>query len=209
MFSLQALIGYRGRIFDVLDSSAANACHAARAANALANAYGHAASLSDFDTTRQRATELARETTRKLMHSFTLALDREDVEAINSALYDIPKTIDRFARRYSIVAKNVQAIDFARHTALLVRCAEIDADMIRNLRQRGKIARISELNDQLRVLESQSDELLAKPYGDLYLNAPDAKLVLFIKDLFEILEKAIDQCRAVGQAVYAAALKNS
>lgn len=209
MFSLQALIGHRGRIFDLLDSSAANACHAARAANALANAYGHAASLSDFGTTRQRATELAREITRKLMHSFTLALDRKDVEAISSALYDIPKTIDRFARRYSVVAKNVQAIDFARHTELLVRCAEIDADMIRNLRRRGRIAQISELNDQLRVLESQSDELLAEPYGDLYLNAPDAKLVPFIKDLFEILEKAIDQCRAVGQAVYAAALKNS
>jgi hypothetical protein len=46
------------------------------------------------------------------VNTFVTALDREDIEALNSALYKIPKTIEKFAERYEIVADRLDRCGF-------------------------------------------------------------------------------------------------
>lgn len=43
----------------------------------------------------------------------------------------------------------------------------------------------------------------------LYHGTADARAVVFWKDIYELLEKAIDRCRDAGYVVFHVALKNS
>jgi uncharacterized protein Yka (UPF0111/DUF47 family) len=64
------------------------------------------------------------------------------------------------------------------------------------------------LNDRLQSIESEADRLMLELYRDLY-NSDDALKFMLRRDLFEILEKAIDRCRDVGNVIYHVVLKNS
>ena len=51
--------------------------------------------------------------------------------------------------------------------------------------------------------------LILSLYQDLFTNERDVSRLLLRKDLFELLEKAIDRCRDAGNVIYAIVLKNS
>ena len=60
-----------------------------------------------------------------------------------------------------------------------------------------------------RELNNEADRLILELFRDMYRNEADPVRFLLRKDLFEILEKAIDRCRDAGNVVYAIVLKNS
>ena len=68
---------------------------------------------------------------------------------------------------------------------------------------------MSALNDRMQAIESEADRLMLELYRDLYRKERAATELLLRKDLFELLEKAIDRCRDVGNTVYHIVLKNS
>jgi uncharacterized protein Yka (UPF0111/DUF47 family) len=65
------------------------------------------------------------------------------------------------------------------------------------------------LNDRMQAIESEADRLILSLYGDLFSTESNASRLLLRKDLFELLEKAIDRCRDAGNVIYAIVLKNS
>ena len=72
-----------------------------------------------------------------------------------------------------------------------------------------KLESMKDLNDRLQAIENEADRLILELYRDMYRNESDPVRFLLRKDLFEILEKAIDRCRDAGNVVYAIVLKNS
>src|SRR5699024_5729306 len=137
------------------------------------------------------------------------ALDREDIEAMNSALYRIPKTVEKFAERYVLVAKRLGDVDFSQRTGILVNSAEVVAEMVLELRNGLHIEPMRNLRWRLQALEAEADKLLLEPYRGFYLDTDDPMRAILTKDLFEIIEKAIDMCRDVGNTIYSIVLKNS
>jgi hypothetical protein len=143
------------------------------------------------------------------VNTFVTALDREDIEALNSALYKIPKTVEKFAERYEIVAVRLQGVDFAQRALVLERSTTVVSEMIGELRRGLRIDPVKKLQDRLQTLESEGDRMLLAPYRTLYVEGNDAMKAMLAKDLFELLEKAIDKCRDVGNIVYSIVLKHS
>ncbi|MGH8183469.1 MAG: DUF47 domain-containing protein [Rhodanobacteraceae bacterium] len=209
MFSLQTMFGKGDRFYTLLESSAGAARDAAKALQALLDAHGEPMLLDSFRAARRREKELAGQISEALINTFVTALDREDIEAMSSALYRIPKTIEKFAERYVIVAKRVEGIDFASRGGLLMSATEGVAEMVSELRNGMSIGRMRKLQDRLQATESEADRLLLEPYRDLYLGSDDPIRMMLVKDLFELLEKAIDRCRDVGNVIYSIVLKNS
>ena len=58
-----------------------------------------------------------------LVDSFITPIEREDIEALGSALYKIPKQVEKFADRYSLAAQHLDGIDFAPRAAMLEQAA--------------------------------------------------------------------------------------
>lgn len=210
MFSLQRILGRKDRIFELLQASAEAARDAAHAVDQLMRASAQTTtSMATFGAARRHEKELAAQLSEALINTFVTPLDREDIEAINACLYRIPKSIEKFAARHTLVAPRLQGLDFSPRTALLLSCADIVVAMVAELRQGLRIEPMRRLQTQLQALEAEADQLLLEPYGSLYLHASDPIRVLLAKDLFETIEKAIDACRDVGNVIYSIVLKNS
>jgi hypothetical protein len=208
MFSLQTIFGKGDKFYGLLEQSAATACESAQAMHELLSKRDRGAVMAAFAATRAREKALAAQISEGLVNTFVTALDREDIESLNSSLYKIPKTIEKFAERYEIVCARVEGVDFAQRAEVLLRSSEVVVEMVQELR-RLRIDRVKKLQDRLQALESEGDRMLLAPYRTLYVEGNDAMRAMLAKDLFELIEKAIDKCRDVGNVVYSIVLKNS
>ncbi len=209
MFSLQTMFGKGDRFYGLLEQSAEAVRESATALHELVTHPDTAPVMASFNASRAREKALAAQISAELINTFVTALDREDIEALNSALYKIPKTVEKFAERYAIVIDRVAGVDFAQRSQLLQRSAEVVQQMIGELRGGLHIGPIKKLQDKLQALESEADRMLLASYRTLYAEGADPLRTMLAKDLFELLEKAIDKCRDVGNVVYSIVLKNS
>lgn len=209
MFSLQTIFGKGDKFYGLLEQSAEAARESARALHQMLANTERAPVMADFAGARAREKALAAQISEELINTFVTALDREDIEALNSALYKIPKTVEKFAERYSIVAGRVADVNFAQRARVLEESSSVVVEMIGELRRGLRIDPVKKLQDRLQALESEGDRMLLAPYRTLYVEGDDAMKAMLAKDLFELIEKAIDKCRDVGNIVYSIVLKNS
>ena len=209
MFSLQTIFGKGDKFYGLLEQSAATVCESAKALHELLTQPDKGPVMAAFTATRAREKALAAQISEELVNTFVTALDREDIEALNSSLYKIPKSIEKFAERYEIVSDRLVGVDFAQRALVLQRSSEVVAEMIGELRRGLRIDPVKKLQDRLQALESEGDRMLLAPYRTLYIEGGDVMRAMLAKDLFELIEKAIDKCRDVGNIVYSIVLKNS
>lgn len=208
MFSLQTIFGKGDRFYGLLEAAADAAVLSAGALRKLVKERGNEASLAEFKIARQREKEISDQISRELVDTFVTALEREDIEALGSAIYRIPKTIEKFADRFVLAGDKLAQIEFGPRAAMLEEATQIVAEMVRGLRKL-KIEPMKALYDRLRNVEGEADRLILEMYRDLYSGKYDGLQVLLIKDFFELLEKAIDRCREAGVVTYQIVLKNS
>jgi uncharacterized protein Yka (UPF0111/DUF47 family) len=209
MFSLQTIFGKGDKFYGLLEQSAATVSDSAKALHELLTKPEKGAVMAAFVASRARGKALASQISEGLVNTFVTALDREDIEALNSALYKIPKSIEKFAERYEIVAERLQGVDFAQRALVLRRSSEVVVEMIGELRRGLRIDPVKKLQDRLQALETEGDRMLVEAYRTLYVENSDPMRAMLAKDLFELIEKAIDKCRDVGNIVYSIVLKNS
>ena len=141
-------------------------------------------------------------------NSFITPIEREDIEALGSALYKIPKQVEKFADRYSLAIQHLQGIDFAPRAAMLEQASAVVVEMVRQL-PALRLEPMKQLSDRLRAIENEADRLMLELYRDIYSGKLDHLQMFLLKEFFEILEKAIDRCREAGVVAYEIVLKNS
>jgi uncharacterized protein Yka (UPF0111/DUF47 family) len=209
MFSLQTIFGKGDKFYGLLEASAEAARESATALVQMFRSLPQAPSLDEFMLARKREKALTAQISQELVNTFVTALDREDIEALSAALNKITKAISKFAERYSLAADRLGDIDFATRAALLEKAAEVIKQMVGQLRKGMNLEAMTTLNDRMQAIESEADRLLLELYRDLYGGRHEPIRILLLKDLFELLEKAIDRCRDAGNVAYQIVLKNS
>jgi len=209
MFSLQTIFGKGDKFYGLLEASAAAARESTRALVELLAASPAQRSLEKFKLARQREKNLAAQISQELVNTFVTALEREDIDALSSALYKIPKIVEKFAERYTLAAERLADVDFTSRAVMLERAAEVIEQMIGLLRAGMNIDTSKALNDKMQAIEAEADRLILELYRDTYARETDPMRYLILKDLFELLEKAIDRCRDAGNVVHQVVLKNS
>jgi uncharacterized protein len=196
MFSLQTIFGKGDKFYGLLESSAAACTESARALREMIGSPVPQRSLERFKVARQRSKDLNAQIGRELVNTFVTALEREDIDALNDALYRIPKIVEKFAERYMIAAARIGEVDFIE-------------EMVGQLRKGLNLESTKALNDKMQAIENEADRLILEWYRDSYSRETDSMRYLILKDLFEILERAIDRCRDAGNVIHQIVLKNS
>jgi uncharacterized protein Yka (UPF0111/DUF47 family) len=209
MFSLQTIFGKGDKFYGLLEASADAARQSTRALIALLNAPVSTRSLDEFRVARRREKELFAQISEALVDTFVTALEREDIEALSGALYKIPKTVEKFAERYVLFSDRLADVDFASRAAMLEKAADVIVQMTSQLRRGHQLDVMRDLNERMQSIESEADRLILELYRDLFTSERDPAKMLLRKDLFELLEKAIDRCRDAGNVIYQIVLKNS
>ena len=209
MFSLQTIFGQGNQFYTLLEEAAVAAHDSAKALHAmLRDGSDRQPALDAFKLARLRERETSDKISQALVDSFITPIEREDIEALGSALYKIPKQIEKFADRYSLATQHLEHIDFAPRAAMLEQASGVVVEMVKQLRHL-KLEPMKALNDKLRTLENEADRLMLELYRDIYSGRLDHLQMFLLKEFFEILEKAIDRCREAGVVAYEIVLKNS
>ncbi|KRA15440.1 DUF47 family protein [Lysobacter sp. CCNWLW3] len=208
MFSLQTIFGSGQQFYTLLDEAAQAAYDSTKALHAMMKAADRQPALDAFKLARQRERATSDKISHALVDSFITPIEREDIESLGSALYKIPKQVEKFADRYSLAIQHLDGIDFAPRAAMLEQAAAVVVEMVHDL-QKMNIDRMTELNEKLRSLENEADRLMLELYRDIYSGRLDNLQMFLLKEFFEILEKAIDRCREAGVVAYQIVLKNS
>jgi uncharacterized protein Yka (UPF0111/DUF47 family) len=197
MFSLQTIFGSGKQFYTLLDEAAQAAQDSSKALHAMLREADRQPALDAFKLARLRERAASDKISQALVDSFMTPIEREDIEALGSALYKIPKQIEKFADRYSLATQHLEHIDFAPRAAMLEQAASVVVEMVGDLRHMN-LDRMTALNEKLREL-----------YRDIYSGRLDSLQMFLLKEFFEILEKAIDRCREAGVVAYQIVLKNS
>lgn len=208
MFSLQTIFGSGKQFYVLLDEAADAALDAATALHAMLKEADRQPALDAFKLARVRERNASEKISQALVDSFITPIEREDIESLGSALYKIPKQVEKFADRYSLALQHLEHIDFAPRAAMLEQAAGIVVEMVHEL-QKMNIDRMTALNEKLRSIENEADRLMLELYRDIYSGKLDPLQMFLLKEFFEILEKAIDRCREAGVVAYQIVLKNS
>ena len=209
MFSLQTIFGKGDKFYGLLEASAESASSSARALIELLSPPASQLSLEKFKQARRREKDLFAQISEELVNTFVTVLEREDIEALSSALYKIPKVVEKFAERYSLALARVSDVNFSERAAMLEQACEVLEEMVGLLRKGMDLEKTKRLNDRLQDIEGEADRQILELYREVYTNETDPIRYLIKKDLFEILEKAIDRCRDAGNVIYHIVLKNS
>ena len=209
MFSLQTIFGKGDKFYGLLEASAAAAHDSTRALVELLQAPNGQRSLDKFKLARRAEKELSAKISQELVNTFVTALEPEDIEALNNVLYKIPKTVEKFAERYLIASERIGDVDFVSRAMMLEKSCEVIEQMVGLLRKGINMEATKGLNDKMQAIEAEADRLILEMYRDSYTRETDPMRYLILKDMFEILEKAIDKCRDVGNVIYQIVLKNS
>ena len=92
---------------------------------------------------------------------------------------------------------------------LLDQAAETVLAMVKQLRKGIDARRAREMNAKLQAIEGDADELELDRLRDLFQSNYEPKQIIFLRDLYGLLEKVIDGCRDAGNIILQVALKYS
>jgi uncharacterized protein Yka (UPF0111/DUF47 family) len=212
MFSIKKLLGHDQKFFDLLEASAQQAdssVHHLVALLARLEQHDSPQSLEEFVHNRRKDKQITQELTEQLCKTFVTPLEREDIQALAAALYKIPKTVEKIGERILICPEDLHGRDFQKHLELLDQAAEAVLVMVKELRKGTDAATAREMNSRLQAIEGDADKLELDLLRDLYHGNYQAKQAIFLRDLYELLEKVIDRCRDAGNIILQVVLKYS
>jgi uncharacterized protein len=209
MISIQKLLGTEDKFFDLLEGSAVEAHTSIKTLSKYLAHPGMLTKMDEFIATRRKDKAITAEISEALCTTFVTALEREDIEALSVALYKIPKTVEKIAERIMLAPEFLEGIVLTSHLALLEKAGETVVTMIKELRRGIQLERIRKHNEQLQAIEGDADKKLLELLGLLYKRPNEIVKALFLKDIFELLEKVFDRCRDAGNVINHIVLKNS
>jgi uncharacterized protein Yka (UPF0111/DUF47 family) len=208
MLSIQKYFSQDAKFYDLLEASADET----RALTGLLVELlknGKHTDLADFARERAKDKRITEQISEELVSTFITGLEREDIETLSYSMYRICKVIEKFAERYNLAPERLANIDFAPQVELMVRATETLSRMVRLLRKMPPLETVKAMNDQLQAIESEADEVMLELLRTLYCGVFEPLQAMMLRDLYDLLERAIDRCRDCGNAISHIVLKNS
>jgi len=138
-----------------------------------------------------------------LLHrTFITPLDRDEIVSLASTLDDVVDCIQVAVRRlvlFKIDTVPKTMIDLAR---VLERASFAVADMVALVKGFKHVEAQRDHFEQLHALEHEGDDVFQAGLADLFTTcANDPMRVIKLKEIYEVIERAIDHCEDVGNIV--------
>ncbi len=211
MISFKKLLGKDEKFYDLLEASAEETrISTDLLVKILRNeSAAQASSIHDIIQTRRKDKRITQQITEELCKTFVTPFEREDIEALSLALYRIPKTVEKIVERLIICPARVPRESMQRQVGLLAEAIDQVVFMVKELRKGIQVDRIQDANSRLQFAEGEADKVMLEMIKELYNGPHDAKEVFILRELYDLVETAVDRARDAGQVVFQIMLKYS
>lgn len=154
----------------------------------------------------QEGDRITHDIIRRLNSTFVTPIDREDIYGLATKLDDVVDYIEEasdFLALYQIEAPMAQAQELTR---ILVACCEQLALGLENL---PSFRDLDQYWIEIHRLENDGDRVSRDAVASLFSNGIDPMVVIRWKDMFAVLEKAIDATENAAHILEGIVIKNS
>lgn len=209
MASLAQMLNSRDRVFqDLFTSFAATVVSATEHLHEMLEHYPDRREdlLAQIVDCERAGDETLHEIRARLNQTFVTPIDREDILALGSAMDDIIDYTEEAADYlglYGIEAPMEQSQQLA---AILVAAARALQRAVPSVRD---FSDASEAIHEVHKLENDGDRLSRDAIASLFHNGIDPMVVIRWKDMFAVLEKAIDATETAAHILEGIVIKNS
>ncbi len=155
-----------------------------------------------------QADELTHEVVKRLDRSFITPLDREDIHMLASRLDDILDRIDGTARRTMIFKPGPTPQGAIIMAEVIVRATEQLLVAVKVLDSR-KAQAVIDACIQVKRMEEEGDAVYGEWLARLFEGTTDALAVMKWKEIYDTLEKTLDQAEDVANVLESVAIKHS
>ena len=162
--------------------------------------------VAAIKTVEHEADVLTHDVRARLDRSFVTPIDREDIHRLATELDDVIDLIDGTARRVAMFHINESRPPALRLAETISRAADHIQAGVAAIKQSAVVA---EKSREIKRLEEEGDAIYQEAVGELFRGKPDALEVMKWKELYDTLERALDQCQGVGHVLESISLKNS
>lgn len=154
------------------------------------------------------ADDLAHAALDRLDRTFITPFDREDIHMLVGGLDDIVDTVDALAKRFPLYHVQTMEAAFQKQTDTLVQAAVALSVAVHRLRKSRKLSELSDQLIEIHRLENVGDDQNHGAMSHLFSGAMDPLTVMKWKELYDLVEAAIDGCEDVGNTLERIVLKN-
>jgi predicted phosphate transport protein (TIGR00153 family) len=152
------------------------------------------------------ADDLTHDVIARIDTSFVTPFDREDIHELASQLDNVIDLLDGTARRAAMFHITEAREPAQRLASVLIRAATSIEGAVQGIKQPKVVIRRGR---EIKQLEEEGDAIYHEAVGGLFAGTPDPLEVIKWKELYDTLERAIDECEDVGNVLESIALKNA
>lgn len=195
--------------FDMFEGMARHAVNTAEHLRQLAREFPEVAvPLQKIRDEEHAADQMAHAALDRLDRTFITPFDREDIHTLVGELDDIIDRVDALAKRFKLF--HITALDpgFAPQTEILVQATMRLSDAVHRLRHTRKLSELKEMLIAIHHQESIGDDNHHAAMSRLFSGAVDPLHVMKWKELYDLIEEAIDGCEDAGNTLERIVLKN-
>ena len=204
---LQRLLPREERFFDLFVRQAENIQAGAEAlAKMLSHYTGVPEQVQGIKAREHEGDELTHSLLTMLNQTFVTPLDREDIHELCSRLDDVIDLIDAAASRFVLYR-----VDYVREgtldlvNVLLAATAEVTAAVRALPTPDGAMQHCIEINRY----ENESDRLCRTLIAQLFDEETDPVQIIKWKEIFEVIETAVDKCEDVANVIEGIVIKSA
>lgn len=198
------------RFFELFTAVTTLTLNAARQLREMLEAEpGQRAHLIDqIKRAEHEADELTMEVVTRLHRSFITPLDREDIHLLASHLDDIIDIIDGTARRAAIFQIGTSPRGVTLMAGVIERAMAELLTAVKEL-ESGRRDRLSPSCQAVKKLEEEGDAVYHEWLARLFDDSEDALTILKWKEIYDNLERTLDQIEDAANILQSISIKNS
>jgi len=202
-----SLIPREERFFDLFAEDAANVLAAARLFEAMLRTYDAPEQrAAEIRAAEHRGDEISHDIGHRLERTFVTPFDREDIHGLISALDDVLDLIEEAADTFVLYRIDAPTAVAVQQAAIVVKQCEQLHDALLHLRGfKGLESRWIEVHR----LENEGDQLARQAIADLFANGGDPVGIIKWKEIYALLESAIDKCEDVANIIERITIKHA
>jgi uncharacterized protein len=204
------LLPQEGRFFDLFNAHAVQIVRAANELAALMHDYKeleqHARLIDDAEHAADRITADA---IRMLHKTFITPLDREQIYQLVNAMDDICDLIQDTSQSLSLYDVRAITPEAARLADIALKCCERVKEVVGMLDDAKAAEAVMKTCEEIDRLESDADRVMRSAISRLFREERDAREIVKMKAIYELLESITDRCEDVGNLAEGIFLENS
>lgn len=158
---------------------------------------------------KHRGSGLERETIKKLNTTFVTPIDREDIQALAAMLNKISKKIIQAIMNLNIYRMTSYTEEMLQQSKTILKATDELIRSVSLLKTISKTKEITSSHESMKEIESLGDDILYRAMDKLFSGEFEAIEVIKLRDIYKVLESAMDQCFGVSDAILNVALKNN